>query len=54
MGDVLGRRLNVPTLEATVNDTLNGKSKNSTRAIRDSNDLTSFVTDIMSRALREE
>ena len=43
MGDVLGRRLNVPTLEATVIDTLHGTSKNSTRAIRDSNDLTSFV-----------
>ena len=44
MGDVIGRRLNVPTLEAAVIDTLHGTSKNSTQAIRDLNDLRSFVT----------
>jgi ATP-binding cassette subfamily C protein len=53
MGNVLGRRLNVPTLEAAVIDTLHGTSKSSTRAIRDLNDLMSF-TDSMRRALREE
>ena len=44
MGDVIGRRLNVPTLEAAVIDALHGTSKNSTQAIRDLNDLRSFVT----------
>jgi ATP-binding cassette, subfamily C, bacterial len=44
MGDVIGRRLNVPTLEAAVIDTLHGTSKNSTQAIRDLNDLRSFIT----------
>jgi ATP-binding cassette subfamily C protein len=44
MGDVIGRRLNVPTLQAAVIDTLHGTSKNSTQAIRDLNDLRTFVT----------
>ncbi|EWY39655.1 ABC transporter ATP-binding protein [Skermanella stibiiresistens SB22] len=44
MSDMIARRLNVPTLQAAVIDTLHGSQRNSTQAIRDLNDLRSFIT----------
>ncbi len=44
MGDLIAMRLNVPTLQAAVIDTLHGSQRNSTQAIRDLNDLRSFIT----------
>mgnify|MGYP002402896800 CR=1 FL=1 len=43
-GTVLARRLNVPTLEAAVVDTLSGGRRNAAQAMRDLNDLRNFMT----------
>ncbi|WP_207478303.1 type I secretion system permease/ATPase [Arenibaculum pallidiluteum] len=43
-GTVLARRLNVPTLEAAIVDTLSGGRRNAAQAMRDLNDLRNFMT----------
>ncbi len=44
MGEALGRRLNLPTLQASIVDSLHGDSASTSQASRDLNDLRSFVT----------
>jgi ATP-binding cassette subfamily C protein len=44
MGNSLARRLNLPTLQAAVAETLEGHSARAPQAIRDLNDLRGFVT----------
>jgi len=44
MGDGLARRLTLPTLQAAVSDTLNGRSRAAGEASRDLNELRTFLT----------
>jgi ATP-binding cassette subfamily C protein len=44
MGDTLARRLTLPTLQAAVSDTLNGRSRAAGEASRDLNELRTFLT----------
>src|SRR3546814_10471599 len=44
MGNGLARRLNLPTLQAAVAETLEGQSGRAPQVIRDLNDLRSFLT----------
>ncbi len=43
LGDVLSRKLNVPTLQAAIGDTLAGGKRNAAQALRDLGELRSFL-----------